>query len=72
MGVRININIDLPTDDPTEAYRMLQKLLYEGAPITVGWETTDEWFDANGPLSQDVIDAACEAYAASEAEASCG
>ncbi len=65
MGIRIVVNIDLPTDDPAEAYRMLQDTL-EGASILeldgLGWETTDEWFDSKGPLSQEVIDAACDAY----------
>ncbi len=67
MGIRIVVNIDLPSDDPAEAYAQLQALLlagcqYGGESEEIGWETTDEWYNSEGPLSQEEIDEACEAY----------
>lgn len=63
MGIRIVVNIDLPSDVPAEAYRELQELLEKVQFEDFGWETSDEWYAADGTaLSQETIDAACEAY----------
>jgi|JI10StandDraft_1071094.scaffolds.fasta_scaffold07697_9 hypothetical protein len=62
MYTRIVVCVDLPTDDPAEAYRMLNEILVTKETENIGWETTDEWYDSDGPLSQEVIDAACAAY----------
>lgn len=51
MSVRIVTCIDLPTDDPAEAYAMLYRALRdveEKAHAIEGWESSNEWYDSEG------------------------
>lgn len=47
-GCRIVVSIDLPTDDPEEAYRQLYRFLATAEEHQIQWESTDEWFDNDG------------------------
>lgn len=56
--VRIVVCIDLPTEDPVEAYRMLYEQMTKLSG-GVEWETSDEWYDAAGdPMLEAVVQAA--------------
>lgn len=43
--IRIGVFIDVPGDDPAEAYRLVCTKL---AATKLEWESSDEWFDFNG------------------------
>lgn len=43
--IRIGVFIDVPGDDPVEAYRLVFAKL---AATKLEWESSDEWFDFNG------------------------
>ncbi len=53
--ISIRVEIELPTDDPKEAYEKLVEYL-EGSPLLkAAWSSTDEWYDDNGDLIEPSI-----------------
>lgn len=57
-SIRIVTCIDVPADNPADAYRML-RAFFKAIPESWGYETSDEWFHSDGQeLSQVEIDCA--------------
>jgi hypothetical protein len=54
--IRIIVAIDVDTDDPTEAYRVVDAVLDKD--LGIEWESTDEWYGDDGePMDEDEISA---------------
>jgi hypothetical protein len=66
--IRIVVCIDVEADTPAEAYATLHTMFAHVAadPVLgsmVDWESTDEWFDADGnPMTEAEQDAARKAF----------
>lgn len=58
MSIRIVVCLDVEAATPRDAYALLYKRLQTLHP-EIDWESTDEWFDADGMLlDEDVIEEA--------------
>jgi len=42
--MRLIVCFDFATDDPKVAYRALNRIIVGTDPISMGWETSDEWY----------------------------
>lgn len=51
MTIRIVLHVDIPADTPQDAYRKLSEGM-STSKFSEYWESTDEWYDADGdPVS---------------------
>ncbi len=59
-GCRITVLVDVNVPDPEEAYRRVYAMMTNAAmdDELLGWESTNEWFDAEGlPLTEEAVTA---------------